>query len=218
MAAPATGANNVVVTLGASAQTNYVSTAAISYYNVSAIESSTGSNTSTVSYGTPAKGVLLSSGCGSNTTTASVNNLNNQQLGTANSFTAISSADSGISFTSSAQTVTWGGSYPMTVIGLTPVTTPVYGYVAKSSASTPTNICNLNKYTNFVGFAQSGVTVGQTVKVTIYGNVTGLTSLTPISTYYLADTAGTISTTAGTNSKKVGIASTATTLILKDTI
>lgn len=218
LSAPSTGANNVVVTLGASAQTNYVSTAAISYYNVSSIESSTGSTTSTVAYGIPAKGVLLSTGCGHNATTASVNNLNNQQLGTTNTFTCISSADSGISFSSSSVTVTWSGSNPMTVIGLTPVTSLSYGYVVKASASTPVNTCNLNKYTSFIGFARSTVSATQTVKATIDGNVTGLTSLTPLSTYYLADTAGAISVTAGTNSKKVGLAVTTTTLHLKDTI
>lgn len=215
--APTTGANNVVVTLGASAQTNYVSTAAISYYNVSGVESSAGSITSTVAYGVPAAGVLLSSGKGQNTGSSSVNNYNNTQFGTTNSFAVISSADSGISFSSSSVTVTYGGSDPMTVIGLTPVTAPSYGYVVKASAANTANACNLNKYTSFLGFADTTVTVGQNVDVFTDGIVSGLSGLVPLAnpSYYIADTAGTISATAGTNSKKIGTAITTTTLLIK---
>lgn len=218
LAAPSTGANNIVITLSASAQTNYVSSAVTSYYNVSAVENSTGATAATVAYGTPGLGVVLTSAQANTSGASSANNNTNYQDSGANTQARITAADSGVAFTTSSATVTYTAGSMITVIGLTPFTTPTYGYVVKSSAATPTNGVNLNKYTTFAGFAQSTVSAGASVTVTTDAGVTGLSGLTPLATYYLADTAGTIATTAGTNSKKVGFATSATTLLMKDTI
>lgn len=215
---PASGANTLAITLSASAQTNYVSSAAMSYANVSAFSTVTGAATNSVSYGVPGLGVLLVSGTGQNIGTSSVNNNNNYQTGGLNSFAVISSADSGIAHTASSATVTYGGAGLICVVGLTPFTSPTYGYVVKSSSATPANGVNLNKYTTFLGFAKSTVSAGQSLNVTTSGIATGLSSLTPLLTYYLNDTAGTIGTTAGTNSKKVGLSLSTTSLALKDSI
>lgn len=216
---PTVGTNNLVITLGASGvATTYVSTSVRSYYNTTGLATFASASSNTTSYTTPPLGMVLVSGCGGNTGVASVNNNSNYHTSGINGFAVVSSGDSGLSYTTSNATVTYtGGPTSIIVVGLTAVTTPSAG-VVKSSASTVANDVNVNKYTTFAGFAQSTVTVGQTLSVTTDASVTGLSGLTPLSTYYLSDTAGAISTTAGTNSKKVGIAISATSILMKDSI
>lgn len=219
--APSTGSNSIAITVPAGGvTTQYVSAAVHSYYNVTSIESTTGAVSNTVSYGTPGLGTLLCSGAGGNTVTSLTNTNTNYQTSGTNTFAVITSADSAQAFTTASATVAFSnaGSQSIQVVGLVPVTAPSYSAVCKSSAATPSNGVNLNKYATFLGFAQSSVSAGQTTKVTTDGLVTGLTSLTSLATYYLADTAGNIGISAGTNSKKIGFAQSSTTLILKDTI
>lgn len=216
LTSPATGANNLVVTLGSSSQTNYVSTGIISYYNTSGMDTHTGAASNTVAYGVPPLGSLLVSGAGGGTaSTSSANNFNNLQNSPTNSYTQIATADSGQAFTSSSATVTYGSSpTSITVIGLKAFTTPVGGYVYPSSSASVTNGVNQNKYTSFVGFANSSVGAGSSVSVSVNGVISGLTSLTPNSPYYLNDSSGTIGTSAGTNTRKVGIATSTTSLLI----
>lgn len=67
------------------------------------------------------------------------------------------------------------------------------------------------------GFVQGAVTSGQTASVYTDGKITGLTSLTRGATYYLATTAGGITTTIPTTAthiaQEVGFASSATELV-----
>lgn len=82
------------------------------------------------------------------------------------------------------------------------ITTTV-GSVYKASAS---KYDVRNKVT---GFAIGTVTAGNTVNVQTIG-IIGLAGLTPGATYYLSDTAGQLSLTAGTVPRKLGTAFTAT--------
>jgi len=66
----------------------------------------------------------------------------------------------------------------------------------------------------FVGFARSAITAGSTGYVDIVGEITGFTGLTIGSKYYLSNTAGAVSTSAGTVTRKVGIATSSTTLLV----
>lgn len=66
----------------------------------------------------------------------------------------------------------------------------------------------------FVGFANTTVTTGNPVDVQVTGVVSGLSGLTSGSLYYLSDTAGAISTVAGSNVKLVGIAVSTTDLLI----
>lgn len=68
---------------------------------------------------------------------------------------------------------------------------------------------------NFIGFAQSSVSAGQSVSVVVSGIVSNLSGLTPGTTYYLSDTGGAITTSAGSISRKVGLAVSATELLIK---
>lgn len=154
-----------------------------------------------------------------NSTTLSANNLSNTQSQTG-SFSLITSwvGDSGTIVPKMPFSDTIGAANGLAWIGLKPATAPSYGYAAKTSASNATNSANKNKYDTFMGIVRAvtgGGVLGQTATIQTDGVVTGLSGLTPLTTYYLSNTSGTLSTTAGTNSKKVGIALTATTLLLK---
>lgn len=67
-----------------------------------------------------------------------------------------------------------------------------------------------------LGFVESGGTAGNPVNILIAGYEKNLTLLTPGSDYFLTNTPGTISTTAGTNRVFVGNAITATVLLLEN--
>lgn len=150
-------------------------------------------------------------GTSATVTSAGAAYTNRFNLGT-NAF--IASGDSGQIFGLQAVPTTWssGNGFRFVGVQITPITTPTYGDVYKTSASNYTNSYTANKYTAFIGFAKSTVTSGNEVDVTIAGIATGLSGLTRNLTHYLSDTAGLLSSTAGTNSKKVGQAVTSSTL------
>jgi hypothetical protein len=55
-------------------------------------------------------------------------------------------------------------------------------------------------------FGATAAAIGDTVSVAVLGPVTGFSSMTPGNRHYVSDTAGVLSTTAGTTSKVMGIA------------
>jgi hypothetical protein len=106
---------------------------------------------------------------------------------------------------------TWSASNGALQYGLYEIDT-VSGQISKSKADISSNRAN-----NFVGFTLAAVSMASasTVAVQTDGVFTGLSGLTPGSTYYLSDTAGAISASPGTVSRKVGIATSATSLFIK---
>lgn len=69
-------------------------------------------------------------------------------------------------------------------------------------------------FTNpFIGFSTAAYSSGQTAMVVIQGEATVL-GLTQGKQYYLSNTAGGVSTSAGTNTRKVGIATSTTTMLV----
>jgi hypothetical protein len=218
LAAPATGSNTLAVTIGASAGTVYSSVAVHSYYDASsAIENDVGAVAATVAYGTPAKGVVIASAVGYNVGSSSANNFDNYSDGGINSFSRICSADSGQSYVDTSATVTYTGGGAISAIGIAPASSLSYSIV-KTSASNTTNAVNKNKWDTFVGFVSAitgGGVLGTTTTIKENGIVTGLSGLIPLATYYLSNTSGVISTTPGTNSKKIGVALTTTSLLIK---
>lgn len=71
---------------------------------------------------------------------------------------------------------------------------------------------------DFIGFARASATSGNLCSIQCgdtYTNPAGLSNLTTGATYYLSDTAGSIGSTAGTVSKKIGVAVSATKLQIK---
>ena len=81
------------------------------------------------------------------------------------------------------------------------------GYVGKAEADVT------GRYENFIGFASETVATNASVKVKLSGEISGLSGLT-VGQLYLSDTAGAVSSSAGTNSRKVGIALSTTKLII----
>lgn len=71
--------------------------------------------------------------------------------------------------------------------------------------------------TGFIGFATASATAGNTTNIQIAGIVSGLSSLSVGQPYYLSDTVAAISTTPGTVSKKVGISTSSTELLIVQT-
>lgn len=84
------------------------------------------------------------------------------------------------------------------------------GKVYKSDASLNDLYAN-----NFIGFATETVNAEDSVLCIINGLVSGLSGITVGSTYYLSDTSGAISTSAGSQSRKIGIGFSSTELLLK---
>lgn len=214
--APATGANNLTFTTdgaGSGAEISFYS-----YYNTnqSAIDNSLATTASSQAITAVIQGTLEVTGvAAASAPTGGANMLSNQQTTSGKSVFHFLTGDSGQIVGLLGATVSATGGTDIMSVGLAPATVPSFAYAAKTSASTTTNTAQANKYVTFVGFAQAGATVGQTLSVQNAGIVTGLTSLTPMATYYLADASGTISTTPGTNSKKIGIAISTTTLLIK---
>lgn len=65
----------------------------------------------------------------------------------------------------------------------------------------------------FIGYAENAANVGSIVSVTIAGTATGFASLATGTQYYLSNTSGSVATTAGTNTRKVGIALSTTEML-----
>lgn len=82
---------------------------------------------------------------------------------------------------------------------LAPFTTVVDGAFRADASAAATSDA-------FCGFAENSVSANGTVKVAYAGTITSLTGLSRGSRYYLSDTTGAISTSAGTVTRKVGIA------------
>lgn len=69
-------------------------------------------------------------------------------------------------------------------------------------------------YNNFIGFNQSAVAAAGTARIISSGIMGGFTGLTPGAVYYLSNTAGAISSSAGSNSVKIGRAVSTTELLI----
>lgn len=67
---------------------------------------------------------------------------------------------------------------------------------------------------SFTGFVKTTTALAGSVPVFIAGEATGLSGLTTGSPYYLSDTAGAVSTSAGTVTRKVGIALSTTSMLI----
>ena len=67
---------------------------------------------------------------------------------------------------------------------------------------------------SFIGFVKNTTAFSTSTSVAISGEVAGFSGLTVGGLYYLSNTIGTISTSAGTVTRKVGIATSATTLLI----
>lgn len=133
-------------------------------------------------------------------------------------FTQIDSGDSGVVFPAGQAvtiTATSGGTAVGYLFGIAPFTT-VSEFVIQPASASNVNNQFFKPYNNIVGIVPSTINAGASGNVILNGVATGLSGLSDtIKTYYLSDTAGAVATTAGTNSKKIGINLSTSTLLLQ---
>jgi len=87
------------------------------------------------------------------------------------------------------------------------ILTPASGEIA------PSNSATAGYFETFVGFATKNSLRTSQCPVIIAGELTGKTGLT-VGHYYLSDSSGAIGTSPGTNTRKIGIATSSTTLLI----
>lgn len=236
IAAPTVGNNNITFTItnnGTTPISYGYDITVFSFYNCSLSGSYMGSTYSapTASLSTTIAnpgGIILGIGFGSSgsgmggswTTSAELTNqfTSNADLGTIAMFSGYQSAVD-ISGTDII-TATSTGSISFQkffAVNFSPSTAAFGGY-AKLSTANSALAGGSDRYTKFVGIALIGGTFGQTISVVNSGLVSGLSGFSIGDIYYLSNTFGAINNSQGTVSKKIGIALSATTLLLKDSI
>ena len=209
LVAPATGANNLVVTAGSSGA---VSVWVFSYYNVSqsgAVGATAHIGDSNASFSLTANNAL-SVLVGVKYSTSAFSGSGFAVHGLTDGIATARAGDSGVlGPTPGSATWTGTGSFSGCAIEIC---------VDMTSATYQAWLAGSNNGATFagtfVGFAFNSPSAGQSCTIITAGLVSGLTSLSPGAGYYLADTRGTISSSAGTTTKKVGIAITPTQLIV----
>lgn len=90
------------------------------------------------------------------------------------------------------------------------ITLSYAGKVYQTDASNNNYLAN-----NFIGLCPGGGREGESVEIYMGPYVNGLSGLTPGTTYYLSDFSGQIATSAGAQSRKVGLAISATEFFIK---
>lgn len=100
------------------------------------------------------------------------------------------------------------GALSMAQWSIAPYIQPYYGFDETSAV-------DAGHSETFVGFITTSPASATTQNVTTFGQLTGFSGLTPGSVYYLGNNSGTISTTAGTVSHKVGVSLSATDLLIQ---
>lgn len=109
---------------------------------------------------------------------------------------------------------TWGSAIQTTQItSIFNFTGTIAGRVYLASANS--NKYSAQYYNNFMGFAQASVSAAASVHVAVTGVDQNQTSLTVGSIYYLSNTLGSIGTSAGAQSRKAGVALSATEILMR---
>lgn len=114
--------------------------------------------------------------------------------------TAVTSANSGSTWSSIAADCSFTITEAKTEIGK----------VYKANASVNDEFAN-----NFIGFMGESGVIGESKYVILSGLIGALSGLTAGYTYYLSNTSGAIATSAGSQSRKIGLAISATQLLIK---
>jgi hypothetical protein len=213
--APATGANTLTVNLSAATQLNLN---VHSYYNAEQQAPEASVNASGINNAVFSANLIPLTNRALNFSVINPRNptsvtgtgwASNIQIGTY----GIRSADSGEISPLATKTVTQtadgsGIASPTWSYAVAPVTASSTARAYKTSAS-QSQTCQ-----SFIGFADEAATVGTPVSINTAGVNDNQSSLNIGSTYYLGNTSGALSTTAGTVSRKVGVALSTTELVI----
>lgn len=208
--APTSGTLTLNVNLGSGtvATCGYVS-----IYNVSQTSQpeahSSASNTVTMS--TIANGAVIFTGGGITTTSGTFTGFSGTGAFTSNAAIYASSGQVFPGATSITVSKTGTGGIQLLSLSIAPATAVSNGAFPTSTAVGLSQF--QTNYGTFVGFATTSAIAGASVTVATGGQVTNQTGLTP-GQYYLNDATGTIGKVPGTNTRKAGIATSATNLII----
>lgn len=210
--APATGTNNLIINFSGS---RTVVWNMYSYYNVSQsgqpevhATNTGGAGSASVSATPLTNGALVVGAIFGPTASGSV--FTNNKLTNATNANLIS-GDSGGIYPQSSQTLTssgGGGNVAANVLILAPVATTL------TPRAYPTSSAQAATVNSYVGISQTTATVTQTITGLLGGVDLNQTGLTIGTQYYLNDTSGTFGTGAGTVTRKAGIATSATSILI----
>jgi hypothetical protein len=230
LVAPSTGVNNVSVTATLIANISYAS-----FYNVNQTTyvEATAKGATSASLATISQGAFVYA-IGGETNSSAVNPVSSFPITAVSKYvdtvnltstfsketgnnTALASAYGAIINEVITETITplpSGGAGTVVTgviaVSIAPATAVSLGVVPTNSSAIVFN----EPLIDFIGFADSTVSAGATISVTVSGVITGLSGLTAGKVYYLKDVVGTIGTTKGTYGKVIGVALSATTLLL----
>ena len=205
--APATGTHNVVVSASGSAT---ICCHIFSYYNTSqsaidahGIGGVQGTPAALAFSLTPTVNGSLVVGATNGSSPAGTILTNNTQ-----SASGMTSGDSGALYPHSAQTITTSsGTF---IVGAAISLAPVYAGSSARVYKTKGDVAL--RANSFIGFANASASAAAQVDVCLGGTDANQSSLVIGSHYYLGDTAASLSTSAGTVTRKVGTAISATTI------
>jgi hypothetical protein len=213
---PPTTVNSIVITGTNNGQNWDVSTVVYSLYNVAqtgtvdtSAYSGNSSGITSIALTQAVRNGMIFTSSQSTVGDNALTNQNSETSGSTKNYCGLS----GISKDAGSKTVTLTSTITCASLILVPSSTYATR-VVKASASTPTNTAEETKYLNFIGFNQTTAVSGATLSVKTSNVASGFSGLIIGRPYYLANTAGTIALTAGSNSKKVGVAVSATELLL----
>lgn len=107
-----------------------------------------------------------------------------------------------------------GSTWTTPTLNTTPAHVLTYKQTITAGQIFPSSSTTNDSAVTFLGFAATNISIGNSGKVFIGGIATGLSGLTAGSYYYLNNTPGTIGTSTGSTSRKVGLAITSTSLLI----
>lgn len=185
----------------------------ISSGNTTSTSAITVTTTSTGTVGTDISGAGASNWLDSDTGNGTVTNKVINLAGDANKIVTL---DSTGKFPSTFVTVPYVESNYTFGEAIDGTSTPVAVYLKSSDGKVYKSAASATESTfKFIGFVNTNVANGAVGYVITSGLVTGFTGLTADSEYFLADAAGTISTTSGTNVYKVARSSSTTAIVIE---
>lgn len=226
LAAPTVGAINVVIT-----GTSFYAAVVRSFYNASQSAPTQFATGNSVSGGLVTCGALTpSNNCSmilvtgfstqmtSSSGTASIDTYSVNNTTSISGAYCYASAWSGVKWVASSMTgsVTFASGSGFWAMGavacvIAPATAPTTGLLKASAAS---GINGVGSLANWVGFSTGTFAIGAaTARMYTMGSLPLFSGLAAGTPYYLSNTPGALSTSAGTTSKKIGVAISATTLV-----
>ncbi len=217
LVAPTTGSHSLTFTAGASASYDYI---IYSFYNAKQTsQPDSHAQTAAVSNSFSRTLVLSADSCvglgvvfvnSSAITQTDVVFTNNQETSGGLWLAGITAPVFPASTKTFSGTLAGSVAHSQFTVGIAPFTTPIPAVKSTSASTAATS-------NTFIGFALASAAAASPVTVMLEGEMSGFSSLVFGTQYYLSNTTGLISSTAGSVTRKVGIATSTTALLITNT-